>query len=48
MAELNERTEVKEWEEGKNPNCPSCGSKLIFAEGCTQCKMCGWSTCSIG
>jgi hypothetical protein len=26
--------------------CPSCGAKLVFAEGCKQCQQCGWSACS--
>lgn len=26
-------------------NCPSCGSKLVFENGCSVCKNCGESTC---
>jgi len=25
--------------------CPNCGSKLVYIEGCKQCKECGWSKC---
>ncbi|MEW6528255.1 MAG: hypothetical protein AB1391_00030 [Candidatus Micrarchaeota archaeon] len=27
--------------------CPVCDAKLVFAEGCKHCQICGWSTCSI-
>ncbi len=48
--------EVKEkdrTDEGKaNPkfkveNCPECGSKLAFEEGCAQCVSCGYSVCKV-
>lgn len=43
-----------EWKQGYyvdldgNTYCPSCLSKnsLIMQEGCTSCKVCGWSRCS--
>lgn len=31
---------------GHNPDCPSCGSALVFKEGCASCESCGWSKCS--
>ena len=27
--------------------CPICGTKLVFVEGCNKCPKCGWGTCSI-
>lgn len=30
-----------------NSQCPICGTKLVFVEGCNQCPKCGWGTCSI-
>ncbi|MCL4344532.1 MAG: adenosylcobalamin-dependent ribonucleoside-diphosphate reductase [Nitrososphaerota archaeon] len=27
-------------------NCPVCGSKLEFKEGCSTCPVCGWSACA--
>ena len=30
----------------KNLKCPECGSELITASGCKQCKQCNWSACS--
>ena len=27
-------------------NCPTCGSQMVMAEGCTTCRSCGWSKCS--
>ena len=33
---------------GKKEECPECGSHdLLKIEGCSQCKDCGWSKCSI-
>jgi ribonucleoside-diphosphate reductase alpha chain len=25
--------------------CPSCGSKIVYIEGCKQCQNCAWSKC---
>ena len=27
-------------------NCPECGTKMIFQEGCSSCLQCGYSKCS--
>ncbi len=31
--------------QGLNPECPECGSSLIFEENCTKCRNCGFSEC---
>ncbi len=31
--------------QGHNPECPECGSMLIFEEGCVKCHACGFSEC---
>ncbi len=31
--------------QGLNPECPECGSPLIFEESCTKCRHCGFSEC---
>ncbi|MEK7510390.1 MAG: adenosylcobalamin-dependent ribonucleoside-diphosphate reductase [Patescibacteria group bacterium] len=31
---------------GFMPGCPECGSPLIMAEGCINCKACGFNRCS--
>ena len=30
------------------PKCPECSDLLVFEGGCSVCKSCGWSACSIG
>lgn len=30
---------------GHMPGCPECGAELIMAEGCIECKGCGFSRC---
>ncbi len=30
---------------GLSPECPECGSPLIFEENCTKCQHCGFSEC---
>jgi len=35
---------IKNGEES-NDNCPECGSKLIYQEGCLSCPNCGYSKC---
>ncbi|MGM0472189.1 MAG: adenosylcobalamin-dependent ribonucleoside-diphosphate reductase, partial [Bacillota bacterium] len=27
------------------PECPECGEELIFEQGCSSCKNCGYSNC---
>ncbi len=31
--------------QGLSPECPECGSPLIFEENCTKCQHCGFSEC---
>lgn len=31
--------------QGLNPECPECGSPLIFEENCIKCRHCGFSEC---
>lgn len=31
----------------KITNCPTCGAKLAFSEGCATCMACGYSHCSV-
>jgi ribonucleoside-diphosphate reductase alpha chain len=31
---------------GHSPECPDCGARLDFGEGCSTCHSCGWSKCS--
>ncbi|MFH1788595.1 MAG: adenosylcobalamin-dependent ribonucleoside-diphosphate reductase, partial [Candidatus Altiarchaeota archaeon] len=31
----------------KAKNCPECGGKLAFEEGCAKCPSCGYSVCSV-
>jgi ribonucleoside-diphosphate reductase alpha chain len=31
--------------EAKGQECPNCGGKLIYQEGCLICKSCGSSRC---
>jgi ribonucleoside-diphosphate reductase alpha chain len=31
--------------QGLSPECPECGSPLIFEENCTKCRHCGFSEC---
>jgi ribonucleoside-diphosphate reductase alpha chain len=30
---------------GHSPECPDCGARLDFGEGCSKCQACGWSKC---
>lgn len=30
---------------GLNPECPECGSSLVFEENCIKCRHCGFSEC---
>jgi len=30
---------------GTSPECPECGTLLVFQEGCLLCPSCGWSQC---
>ncbi len=30
---------------GTSPECPECGTLLVFQEGCLICPSCGWSQC---
>ena len=32
-------------DEGRNPECPECGSMLVYTEGCVKCNDCGFSEC---
>ena len=32
-------------DEGRNPECPDCGSMLVYTEGCVKCNDCGFSEC---
>jgi len=32
-------------DEGRNPECPDCGSMLVYTEGCVKCNDCGYSEC---
>ncbi len=32
-------------DEGRNPECPDCGSMLVYVEGCVKCNDCGYSEC---
>ena len=34
--------------EDNTPKCPECSDPLVFEGGCSVCKSCGWSACSIG
>lgn len=43
---VGEREDSDE-EKIKKGICPVCGSKIVFAEGCKQCPVCGWSACSV-
>jgi ribonucleoside-diphosphate reductase alpha chain len=36
---------VKDGTEVRGEQCPECGEKLIFTNGCKQCNSCGWSKC---
>lgn len=29
----------------RDNECPECGCKLIYAEGCKYCPICGYSCC---
>lgn len=31
--------------QGLSPECPECGSPLLFEEGCVKCRHCGFSEC---
>ncbi|MFQ5838048.1 MAG: vitamin B12-dependent ribonucleotide reductase [Thermoplasmata archaeon] len=31
--------------QGLSPECPECGSPLVFQENCTMCRHCGFSEC---
>ena len=33
-------------EEQPKPSCPECGEPIIFENGCSVCRACGWSKCS--
>ena len=30
---------------GLNPECPECGARLVFTEGCQKCPSCDWARC---
>ncbi len=32
-------------DQGRNPECPDCGSMLVYTEGCVKCNDCGYSEC---
>jgi ribonucleoside-diphosphate reductase alpha chain len=36
---------VKDGTEVRGEQCPECGEKLTFTNGCKQCDACGWSKC---
>ncbi|PIR98183.1 MAG: ribonucleoside-diphosphate reductase, adenosylcobalamin-dependent [Candidatus Colwellbacteria bacterium CG10_big_fil_rev_8_21_14_0_10_42_22] len=38
-------SQMKMADYGYMPGCPECGSELIMAEGCIECKSCGYSRC---
>lgn len=44
--EITETEEENEIDSSLTPKCPECGNKLIFEEGCSTCKNCGYSNCS--
>ncbi len=43
---LTFRTTVpREQRESSMDRCPSCGTPLVYKEGCATCPICGWSVC---
>ncbi len=41
------KTKEDKKEDKTEDNCPECGGKLVFEEGCSKCPGCGYSACSI-
>lgn len=44
--EITETEETEEVDLKSTPKCPECDNELIFEEGCSVCKNCGYSNCS--
>ncbi|MDR1848219.1 MAG: adenosylcobalamin-dependent ribonucleoside-diphosphate reductase [Bacteroidales bacterium] len=36
---------IKDGVEIVGEQCPNCGEKIVFTNGCKQCNSCGWSKC---
>jgi ribonucleoside-diphosphate reductase alpha chain len=46
LAVQVERNKIIEEEERQNV-CPECGGLMVFGEGCSTCKQCGYSKCEL-
>jgi len=45
---VEQRTTVKQNEDRKIrlSICPECSNEVVYAEGCVECRFCGWSKCA--